>query len=84
MTIPTQVALWDYLVLHESIAHLVVTLGGAVFIPARKSASAPVPKRGHSANCLLPGAYNDNDLGSYDPGMYIPEALHFPVRHAKP
>ena len=55
VTLPTQVALWDYLVLHESIAlHLVVTLGGAEFIPARKSASAPVPKRGHSANCLLP------------------------------
>ena len=73
-----------FMVLHESIAlHLVVTLGGAEFIPARKSASAPVPKRGHSANCLLPGTYNDNDLGS-DPGMYIPEAVHFPVRHAKP
>jgi hypothetical protein len=40
-----------------------------------------VPKRGRAVKSVsFPGAYNDNDAGSYDPKHIRPRrCLHFPV-----
>lgn len=63
------VALGHYLIRHEIIARrLVVALGRAKFFPACSESASVAPKRCSQPDSLLPSAYNDNDLGIYDPG----------------
>ncbi|KAI0089795.1 glycosyl hydrolase family 61-domain-containing protein [Irpex rosettiformis] len=74
VTLPQNLASGGYLVRHEIIAlHLGGSLGGAEFYPM--CVQIQVGGNGNGApqsTVSLPGAYNDNDPGIYDPDIYNP------------
>jgi Auxiliary Activity family 9 (formerly GH61) len=71
VTLPTQVAPGDYLVRHEIIAHLTVTLGGAEFYPSCTQIRVGGSQTGTPNQTVsFPGAYSDNDPGIIDPSIY--------------
>ena len=73
-SLPKNLAAGNYLVRHEIIAlHLANSFGGAEFYPAcaqikvgGSETGAPTPDELVS----IPGAYNDNDPGIFDPNVF--------------
>lgn len=77
-TLPNTLAPGNYLVRHEIIAlHLAITIGGAEFYPSCSQITVGGTQTGApKADELvsLPGAYNDNDPGIFDPDVFNPGA----------
>ena len=76
LTLPDLSSFRRQLVRHEIIAlHLAVTLGGAEFYPSWTRIRVGDSQTGTpNQTTSIPGAYNDNNLGIYDPSAYSPGA----------
>lgn len=73
VTVPNNIAPGNYLIRHEIIAlHLATSLGGAEFYPSCTQLTIGGDGTDTPSNdelVTLPGAYNDNDPGIYDPDV---------------
>jgi len=77
-SLPSTLAPGNYLLRHEIIAlHLATSLGGAEFYPACSQIQVGGSQTGGPKPdelVSIPGAYNDNDSGIFDPNVFDPNA----------